>query len=372
MRDLPARVIPVSVVPAYSAVVEPGGLAQAGEQVRRWLPPMGLAAVVTNPTVRGFWGAALERSLTAARVRYAVLEMPDGEQFKNLAELGTLAEAMVGFGADRDALVLAFGGGVVGDVAGLLASLFMRGVALLQIPTTLLAMVDSSLGGKTGVNLSAGKNLVGTFLHPRAILADPGLLTTLPDREFRSGLAEAVKYGIITAPSLFEFLESEAAAVCAREPAALTRLIADCLEQKAAVVAADERESGRRRILNFGHTLGHALESATRYQRYLHGEAVAWGMLAATRLAVRTRRLPESEAQRIAGGILRLCAPLPALREDPVEILRHAAADKKSRAGQLHFILPSAIGHVDVVAGIDPPLVLASLAEAAALAPDRP
>ncbi|MGH9475380.1 MAG: 3-dehydroquinate synthase [Terriglobales bacterium] len=361
--------IPVNVAPAYTAVVSPGGLALAGELVRRWLPPSALAVVVTSPRIRGYWGEALEAGLRAADLRYTFLVLPDGERSKNLAELARLAEAMVAAGADRDSLVIAFGGGVVGDVAGLLASLYMRGVALVQVPTTLLAMVDSSLGGKTGVNLGAGKNLVGTFHHPRAILADPQVLTTLPPRQFRSGLAEAIKYGIIGAPKLFDFLETHAASLQKLESEPLAQLIAACLEQKAAVVAADERESDRRRILNFGHTLGHALESATGYERYLHGEAVAWGMLAATCLAVHTGRLAEPEAARIRAAILHLCGPLPPLREPAAEVLRHAASDKKSRAGQLHFILPTTIGRVEIAAGIPNTAILAALEQTAAMQP---
>ncbi|MGH9484041.1 MAG: 3-dehydroquinate synthase, partial [Terriglobales bacterium] len=226
----------------------------------------------------------------------------------------------------------------------------------------------SALGGKTGVNLAAGKNLVGSFYHPRAILADPAVLATLPPREFRSGLAEAAKYGIIGAPELFALIEEQASDLLGQQPEPLERLIAACLRQKARIVAADERESDLRRVLNFGHTLGHALESATGYTRFLHGEAVAWGMIVTTLMAVRLHRLPEPQGARIIAAILRVCAPLPPLLHDPDLLLRHAASDKKTRAGQLHFILPVAIGRVEMVAGIATDVITAALDDAASLA----
>ncbi|MGH9487423.1 MAG: 3-dehydroquinate synthase [Terriglobales bacterium] len=357
--------IPVALNPAYAALVERGALSRAGARMRDYVRTPALTAVITSPRVRSFWGAALEQSLAEAELRYGVFELPDGEQYKNLASVRRLAEALVEAGADRDCLVVAFGGGVVGDVGGLLASVYMRGVALLQIPTTLLAMVDSSLGGKTGVNLIGGKNLVGTFYHPLAIVADPAVLATLPEREYRSGLAEAVKYGIIGAPQLFEFIESNAAALRRQEPELLESLIASCLREKAAVVIGDERDQGRRQALNFGHTIGHALESVTGYQRYLHGEAVAWGMIAVARLAVRLGRLSDAEAARMIAVILAACAPLPTLAEDPALVLRHAASDKKAHGGQLRFLLPLGIGRVEITAGIAESEILAAITEAA-------
>ncbi|HWG38688.1 MAG TPA: 3-dehydroquinate synthase [Terriglobales bacterium] len=350
----------------YTAEIERGLLARAGEILRRVPAPAGrILVVVTTPAVRKLWGATLEQSLGSQGLAPRMLEMPDGEEHKNLQVLSQLAEAMAAAGADREAMVLALGGGVVGDVAGMLASIYMRGVELVQIPTTLVAMIDSALGGKTGVNLGAGKNLVGTFHHPRIILVDPAVLATLPEREYRSGMAEAVKYGIIGDAALFDFMEREAEALARRDAAALEQLIAACLRQKAAVVAADEREGGLRRVLNFGHTLGHALESATSYRVFLHGEAVAWGMLAAIGIAVRLNRLEATEAERMSAAIERMCGPLPPL-EVPGELaLRHAARDKKARGGVLHFVLPAAIGRVEVVAGVPEGVVLEALAAAA-------
>lgn len=360
--------ITVALDPPYEAEVERGLLAHLGARLRPHIPPGGRVFVVTAPPVWQPWGAALEAGLRAAEVSFQVLELPDGEAHKTLSDLEALAGALVAHGADRTALLLAFGGGVVGDVGAFLASIYMRGICLVHVPTTLLAMVDSSLGGKTGVNLRSGKNLLGTFHHPRAIFADPEVLATLPEREYRSGLGEAVKYGIIADRQLFEAMSAAVPALRRRDPAQLAALIPACLRHKAAVVAADEREGGRRQILNFGHTLGHALESATGYGRYRHGEAVAWGMIAAGRIAVRLGMMPEAEADRMNALILGLCAPLPPLREDAELLLRHAARDKKSRTGVLHFVLPTAIGAVEVVPGVPTEVILAALADTAALA----
>ncbi|MGH9480564.1 MAG: 3-dehydroquinate synthase [Terriglobales bacterium] len=353
--------ITVSLATPYTAVVERGALAHAAQLVRKYLPEGGKAVVVTTPTVRRLWGAAVEASLAASGLPATVLEMPDGERHKTLGTLASLAEGMVRAGADRDALVVALGGGVVGDVAAFLASVYMRGVALIQIPTTLVAMLDSALGGKTAVNLEAGKNLIGTFHHPRAILADPTVLRTLPEREYRSGMAEAIKYGIIADRGLFEFVESERAALGQRDPVQLERLIAACLEHKSAVVAADEREGDLRRTLNFGHTLGHALESATGYQSFLHGEAVAWGMIAAGQIAVRLHRFDAADARRMSEAILAVAGPLPPITADPDLVLRHTASDKKARGGAIHYVLPTAIGKVEIVRGVPAAVVRAAL-----------
>jgi 3-dehydroquinate synthase len=361
------RTITIGLNPPYAAAVERGGLARAGAWARAFLPPGGRVVVVTVPPVRRAWGAALAASFAAADLPAAVLEMPDGEAHKRLAELERLADAMLAHGAGRDALVVAFGGGMVGDVAALLASLYMRGVALLQLPTSLVAMIDSALGGKTAVNLAAGKNLLGTFYHPRAILVDPALLATLPEREYRSGLAEAVKYALVADRPLFERMERDAAALRALDPEALDPLLAACLEHKARIVAADEREGDLRRILNYGHTFGHALESATGYTHFLHGEAVAWGMIAAGRLALRLGRWPEAEQRRAEAAILALCRPLPPMAAAPQAILAAMAGDKKAQAGELRFILPTALGRVEVAGGVARADILAALADTAAL-----
>src|SRR5579863_2889009 len=270
----------------YEAVIEYGLLERAGVQLREVLGngPGAAVFVVTAPPVRR-WGKKLMASLSGAGFRPKLLEMPDGERHKKLATIEQLAEKLARLGAERNAVIVALGGGVVGDVAGLLASLYMRSVDLVQIPTTVLAQVDASIGGKTGVNLRAGKNLLGTFYQPRAVLIDPAVLSTLPDREFRAGLYEGLKCGVIGRPELFSRLEKVEVRTLRRDPAALEWLIAESVRLKAEVVSADERESGLRRVLNFGHTIGHALEAESGYRRFLHGEAVAWGMIAAASIA---------------------------------------------------------------------------------------
>src|SRR5262245_38744218 len=271
---------------SYNVLVGAGLLRRAGREVRRVLPsPASRIFVITSPNVRRHWGEKLEDSFRKARLPYQILEMHDGEPAKHLNTVEQLAEQLVDARADRKSLIVAFGGGVVGDSAGFLAAIFLRGIPVVQIPTTVVAQLDASIGGKTGVNLRAGKNLVGSFHQPRAVLVDPELLQTLDQREFRAGLFEALKCGVIRDRALFDFMKSRRQKIMARDTKALLRIITDSVRVKAAVVSADEKESGLRRILNFGHTVGHALEAATGYTQLLHGEAVAWGMIAAAAIA---------------------------------------------------------------------------------------
>ena len=244
--------------------------------------------------------------------------------------------------------MLALGGGVVGDVGGFLASIFMRGIPVVQIPTTLLAQVDSAIGGKTGVNLKSGKNLLGTFHQPLAVLADPDVLATLPEREYRSGLFEAMKYGVIRNPAIFELMESNRDALLRRDGALLERLITECIRVKADVVSADERESGERRILNFGHTIGHALEAETNYRQFLHGEAVGWGMIAATMIGVGMQMTDRYRAthHRTGAALMGHCRRW---RWTADASLKRLLSDKKTVGGVPHFILPTGIGKVEVV-----------------------
>ncbi|HET7872662.1 MAG TPA: 3-dehydroquinate synthase, partial [Terriglobales bacterium] len=295
------------------------------------------------PTVRRHWGEVLEDSLRRARVGFEVLEMLDGEPAKRLYTVEQLAEQMVSAGADRKSMVVALGGGVVGDSAGFLAAVFMRGIPVVQIPTTYLAQVDASIGGKTGVNLRAGKNMIGAFHQPRAVLVDPEVLSTLDDRELHAGLFEALKCGVIRDKALFEFMESRREKILGRDPKALERTIIDSIRVKAAVVAADEKESNLRRILNFGHTVGHALESATSYAHFLHGEAVAWGMIAAAFIACRAGGCSEETAARFT-TVVKEYGPLPRVTCRTEEVLQRLSADKKTVAGEVHWVLPQRIG----------------------------
>jgi 3-dehydroquinate synthase len=346
----------------YHARIETGSLLRAGEILAEFLPRASRIFVVTAPPVRRKWGAKLATSLSASGFKSQVLEMPDGEPAKRLATVEALAAKLAKLRADRQTVIVALGGGVVGDVAGLLASLYMRGVDVIQVPTTVLAQVDASVGGKTAVNLLAGKNLLGTFHHPRFVLIDPAVLATLPDREYRAGLYEALKCGVIGDPELFARFEQNHAKILKRDPVELEWVIARSVRLKAEVVSADERENGLRRVLNLGHTIGHALESETGYCGLLHGEAVAWGMVAATHIALAVGRTDSVTAGRIADAILSL-GKLPAVKVNPRKILARLQTDKKTRGGAVHFILPRAIGKVDVVNDVPERVVLEALEE---------
>ncbi len=355
--------IPVDVKPrSYAAMIETGLLAKAGGILRDLLPAGSRLFVVTVAPVRRKWGKKLMASLTGAGFDAKFLEMPEGERHKRLATVELLSEKLSGLGADRNAVVIAFGGGVAGDVAGFLASMYMRGVEFVQIPTTVLAQVDASVGGKTGVNLKAGKNLIGAFWQPRAVLIDPAVLSSLPEREYRAGLYEALKCGVIGNPDLFREFEQNRAAIAKRDPATVERLIAESVRLKAHVVSVDEKENGLRRVLNFGHTIGHALEAETNYRTLLHGEAVAWGMIAAARVAAGVGKLSEGDALRIRDAT-RDVGRLPKLEVRGKSILRRLQSDKKTRNGKVHFVLPTEIGKVEIVNDVPGELVLAAVKE---------
>lgn len=333
----------------YQAVIETGLLAKAEVQLRELYGAARLPAlfVITVSPVRRRWGKKLMKSLAAGGFTAKIVEMPDGERSKKLASVESLAEKLANLGADRGAVILAFGGGVVGDVAGLLASLYMRGLDVIQIPTTVLAQADASIGGKTGVNLRAGKNLLGTFHQPRLVLTDPQVLSTLPEREFAAGLYEVLKCGVIARPELFRRIEGISTKKLRRDPEMLQWVIAESVKVKAKIVSADERENGLRRVLNFGHTIGHALEAESGYRRFLHGEAVAWGMIAASNIAVGLGRCNSDTASRISQSTLSL-TPLPKVTAHARDILRLLQSDKKTRNGVVHFVLPREIGKVEI------------------------
>jgi 3-dehydroquinate synthase len=335
----------------YQASIENGLLQRAGPVLWELLPQVSRIFVVTVPPVRKRWGSKLVKSLKASGFTPQVITMPDGEPSKRLATVEALAEKLARLGADRHALIIALGGGVVGDVSGLLASLYMRGVEFVQIPTTVLAQVDASIGGKTGVNLIAGKNLIGTFYHPRIVLIDPTVLKTLSDREFRSGLYEALKCGIIGNVELFLRFEQNRARILKRDAGELEWLIAQSVKLKAEVVSADEHEGGLRRVLNLGHTIGHALEAETGYRKLLHGEAVAWGMVAAANIARSIGRTDGVTAGRIADAVLSL-GRLPEVNVGANRILARLQSDKKTQNGVVHFVLPREIGKVEIASDV--------------------
>lgn len=276
----------------------------------------------------------------------------DAERAKNLKSVEAITRSLVRAGADRHSLIVAVGGGVVGDVVGFAAASYLRGVDLVQVPTTLVAQVDSAVGGKTGVNLPEGKNLVGAFYPPKLVLVDPQALKTLAEREFRGGIAEVIKYGVIADAKLFAFLETEMARILERRAETLEHIIRTSIEIKARVVSADERESGLREILNFGHTFGHALESITHYRRYQHGEAVAWGMMCAALLGHEAAGMPADAASRVV-ALVRRMGPLPAWpKAEPGELIAAMRSDKKARGGKLRFVLSSKIGSARTFDGI--------------------
>jgi 3-dehydroquinate synthase len=353
----------ISVPPrAYDAIIENGLLERAGEQLRSVVGDRRQVFVVSVPPVRRRWGKKLMTALSAAGLVARVLEMPDGERHKKLATIEQLAETLTRLGADRDAVIVAFGGGVVGDVAGMLASVYMRGVDLVQIPTTVQAQLDAAIGGKTGVNLRTGKNLLGTFHQPRVVLIDPAVLSTLPEREFCAGLYEGLKCGVIGKPALFDRLEKVEVKVLRHDIAALQWVIAESVRLKAEVVSSDERESGLRRVLNFGHTIGHALEAESGYRQFLHGEAVAWGMIAATHIAAMTGRIDSNAAVRISNAVLSL-GKLPRVEARSRDIVRLLQSDKKTRNGIVHFVLPRKIGKVEIVNDVTEKVLIAVLNE---------
>ena len=268
----------------------------------------------------------------------------DAESAKHLGSVEQIARSLCRAGADRKSLIIAVGGGVVGDVAGFAAASYLRGVALIHIPTTLVAQVDSSIGGKTGVNLPEGKNLVGAFYPPSLVITDPDLLRTLPDREFRGGLAEVIKHAVIADAPMFASLERDMDKVLRRDREALGSLIPRNVQIKVRVVSRDERESGLREILNFGHTFAHALESVTHYRRYQHGEAVAWGMMAAAFLGHEIRVTPAEDVSRIVSLVCRL-RPLPPWPSvSPATLVKAMRSDKKARGGVLRFVLSPRLG----------------------------
>jgi 3-dehydroquinate synthase len=338
----------------YNAIIERGCLGRVSE----FLPADATTIfVVSEKRVWERYGAQIARTLP----RHEVLFFPGGEVNKRLASLEELAERMVAKGADRASVVIAVGGGIVTDVAGFLAAVFMRGIPVIQVPTTLLAQVDASVGGKTGVNLCSGKNLIGSFHQPLAVLIDPLVLTSLPDREYCAGLFEIIKCGIIADAELFEVLRTKRASVLAQDSATLEGVISDSVRIKAAVVTADEKEGGLRRILNFGHTFGHALEAETGYERLLHGEAVGWGMKAATELSRLEGVLAEADAMAIAACIDSYHGIPPLDGIDPARIAARLHSDKKTVGGRVHFVLAERIGSTRIAAGVSDANVLAAI-----------
>ena len=317
----------------------------------------GSAALISNEVVLPLYGARVRKALEAAGARVTEIGVPDGEATKAWRTLDLVFDRLLEARLGRDMTIVALGGGVVGDLAGFVAATYQRGVAFIQVPTTLLAQVDSSVGGKTAINHPRGKNMIGAFHQPVAVISDVATLDTLPERELRAGLAEVIKHGAALDAAFFAWLEAHIDELVARERAALVHAVRRSCELKAAIVAEDERESGRRALLNLGHTFGHAIEAATGFGPWLHGEAVAVGLVLAARLSSRAGLLPVADAERIARLVDRAGLPTraPALsRHEWHELM---SVDKKSAGGRVRFVLLEGMGRAQLHAGVEPCLV---------------
>ena len=338
---------------SYDILVGPGLIERAGAEISPLLRRRQVV-IVTDERVAAQYLAPLRASLAANDIASAAVVLPPGEGTKDLAHFGRLVDDILACGIERGTMLVALGGGVVGDIAGFAAATLLRGIDFVQIPTTLLAQVDSSVGGKTAINTSAGKNLLGAFYQPRLVLADTASLATLPRREVRAGYGEIVKYGLMRDANFFEWLETEGRTVCDLDAAALTRAVMVSCHMKAAIVAADERETGDRALLNFGHTFGHALEAETGFgDRLLHGEAVALGMVLAFDFAVRLGLASGQDSHRVrhhlaAAGLPTELATIGLSGSAADRLLMHMGKDKKVRDGAITLILPRRIGEVFV------------------------
>jgi 3-dehydroquinate synthase len=353
----------------YDILIGPGLIARAGEEI---LPLMRRkqAVIVTDEIVARHHLSGLQASLSAAAIAQHTVTLPPGEATKDLAHFGRLVDDILALGIERGTMLVALGGGVVGDIAGFAAATLLRGIDFVQIPTTLLAQVDSSVGGKTAINTTTGKNLLGAFYQPRLVLADTASLGTLPRRELRAGYAEILKYGLIRDAGFFDWLETNGDAVCDLEPAALTHAITVSCRMKATIVAADEREAGDRELLNFGHTFGHALEAETGFSdRLLHGEAVALGMALAFDFAVRLGLASGQDSHRVrrhlaAAALPTQLAAIGLCGRDADRLLAHMGKDKKVRDGRITLILPRKIGDAFRTSDVPAPELRSFLTEA--------
>lgn len=332
---------------SYTIHIAAGSICQAGELLRT-LSLGNKVLIVTDDNVGPLYADQLVNSLKAAGFNPHVLAVRPGESSKSLVTANLVFTEAINNGIDRNCAIIALGGGVIGDLAGFVAANYLRGVPFIQVPTTLLAQVDSSVGGKTAVNHELGKNLIGAFYQPRMVIIDPQTLQTLNDRELKAGIAEIIKYGVIADPEFFAYLEVNAMALLARNPEVLTTVIGKCCQIKADIVARDERESSLRMILNFGHTIGHAIEAEGGYFEYNHGEGVAIGMHAAALISQNTGLCEQSQVTALTKLIAAFGLPLAAPRYHPDKLLSFLARDKKVLNGKINWILMDKIGHVTI------------------------
>ncbi|MCA9245757.1 MAG: 3-dehydroquinate synthase [Planctomycetales bacterium] len=362
MTNINQRVVVELVERSYPIEIGSGIVADVAAALSR-LQRVTKAMVISDENVATHYASVVDASLRQAGIEFSLLRVPAGEVSKSAANAEMLWRKMLDLGADRSTVVIALGGGVVGDLAGFVAATYARGIPFFQIPTTLLAQVDSSVGGKVGINLPGAKNMVGAFWQPIGVLIDIDVLTTLPIREYRAGLAEVVKYGMILDADFFQFLCDRVEPINTREPNVLAEIVACCCQLKADVVREDERElTGRRSVLNYGHTFCHAIEAATEYGAYLHGEAVAIGMLCASRLAERLGRIDADVTQLQEDLLNRLELPTKVPENlQSEDLLALMQRDKKVEHGKLRYVLPTRVGHVELVDDVQPSDALAAI-----------
>ena len=337
---------------SYEILVGRNLIAEIGRHLSSILQPSRVV-VVTNPSINRFYGARLASGLSDSGSPTEILEVPEGESSKSIPQAEKLYDRLLELNCDRKSLMIALGGGVIGDLTGFVAATYQRGIPFIQIPTTLLAQVDSSVGGKTAVNHPRGKNMIGAFYQPRLVLADLETLRTLPENEFRAGLAEVIKYGVIEDSELFSYLEQNTEKILAQAAECLEHIVETSCAIKARVVEKDETESDYRRVLNFGHTIGHAIEALTGYKKYIHGEAVAIGMVQAAKLSANTGRCPPDIPQRIAALVEKFGLPSKMPDLNPHDIIKTIYLDKKTMHKQIKFVMVKDIGSIEIVEDLD-------------------
>jgi 3-dehydroquinate synthase len=337
---------------SYTVFIDNGSLPQLGSVIKRHLT-VSKVALITNDTVGDLYGDIIRNSLRAADIEVVTAEVPDGEEYKSLEWAGKLFDVLVEASLTRHSGVIALGGGVIGDLAGFVAATFMRGISYIQVPTSLIAQVDSSVGGKTAVNHPRGKNLIGAFHQPKLVFIDVNVLKTLPEREFKSGLAEVIKHGVIMDRELFEYMESNSSKILALDMSSVEQIVSRSCKDKATIVQQDEKERNIRAILNYGHTVGHSIEAVTNYGRFRHGEAVSIGMVVAARIAVNMELMDEEDAVRQHELLDKYGLPTTFPDLDIDMILNSIRYDKKFKeGGKPRFILPKGIGNAIVVENI--------------------
>ncbi len=338
---------------SYDILIGTGLIEQAGRLIAEAVFPSQVV-VLTHPTIKSLYGDKLDSALSTVGMKPNWIEIPEGESSKSLTQAADIFDRLFELNCDRKSLLVALGGGVIGDLTGFVAAVWLRGLPFIQIPTTLLSQVDSSVGGKTAVNHPQGKNLIGAFYQPQRVIIDLDTLKTLPENEFKAGLAEVVKYGIIEDPDFFDFLENNSAAILAQDPACMERIVQTSCAVKGQVVEKDETESNHRMILNYGHTIGHAVEALTHYTDYLHGEAVAIGMVYAARLSCNLGKCDPGVPTRIQALLEKLGLPTTLPKLDPDEIVESMTHDKKAVQKKIRFILVTQIGTVEIHNDIPP------------------